>query len=181
MKKPTIIDLFMGSSMRETQKILSKLEAKKTTPSESVDMYIEEDGALVGADGVIKGAPKPQDVKKMRKQLNKENTMIRIKDLLLENKENRISLTKVTTLMEKVLPELTAAQSKKLMELCAEVHAMAEELNKTPYTIHNYESWQVLEAQFVEKLMEVKKEAEKHQDKLHVKTLLNALTEVIAD
>lgn len=107
--------------------------------------------------------------------------MIRFKDLLPENKENQISLAKITVLMEKTLPELTSAESKKLMELCAEVHKMAGELNKTPYNIHSVGSWQVLEAQFIEKLMEVKKEAEKHQDKLHVKTLLNALTEVIAD
>jgi len=181
MKKPTIIDLFMGSSMRETQKILSKLEAKKKRTSESSDMYIEEDGALVGPGGVINGASNPKDVKKMRKQLNKENTMIRLKDLLPENKENQISLMKITILMEKTLPELTSAESKKLMELCAEVHKMAEELNKTPYTIYNAESWQVLEAQFVEKLMAVKEEAEKHADKAYVKPLLSALTEVIAD
>jgi hypothetical protein len=107
--------------------------------------------------------------------------MIRLKDLLIENKENRISLTKVATIMEKVIPELTDTQSKKLMELCAEIHTIADDLNKTPYTIHNYEGWQVLEAQFVEKLMKLKEEAEKHADNLHVKTLLNALTEVIAD
>lgn len=107
--------------------------------------------------------------------------MIRLKDLLMENKENRVSLTKVATIMEKVIPELTDAQSKKLMELCAEVHSMADDLNKTPYTIYNFESWQVLEAQLVEKLGKIKEEAEKHADKLHVKTLLNALTEVIAD
>lgn len=181
MKKPTIIDLFMGSSMRETKNILSKLETKKKRTSESSDMYIEEDGALVGTDGVIKGAPNPKDVKKIRKQLNKENQMIRLKDLIPENKENQISLMKITILMEKTLPELTSAESKKLMELCAEVHKMAEELNKTPYTIYNAESWQVLEAQFVEKLMAVKEEAEKHADKAYVKPLLNALTEVIAD
>lgn len=149
----TLVDLFMGSSMRETQKILSKLEAKKNATSESTDtymkeekvsrkisdsilqkmqytfnpeefhkgmnvemehedvtngnivktakiaaahlkenpkyytllkkyveqssdMYMKEDGvpssALVSADGSIRGAPKPQDVKKMRKRLNKE-------------------------------------------------------------------------------------------------------------
>lgn len=43
MKKPTIIDLFMGSSMRETQKMLSKLEAKKNTTSESTDTYMKEE------------------------------------------------------------------------------------------------------------------------------------------
>lgn len=149
MKKPTIIDLFMGSSMRETQKILSKLEAKKNTTSETIDtyikeekvsrkisdsilqkmkytfnpeefhkgmnvemehedvtngnivktakiaaahlrenpkyytllskyveqpsdMYMKEDGTFVSSTGVINGAPKPKDVKKMRTQLNKE-------------------------------------------------------------------------------------------------------------
>lgn len=160
MKKPTIVDLFMGSSMRETQKLLSKLEAKKNTTSETtdtyikdekvsqttsdaimkkmgyafdpnefhmgmnvemehedvtkgnivktakiaaahlkenpkyytllkkyvegknksslnkVDTYMKEDGipspALVSPNGSIKGAPKPQDVKRMRKRLNQE-------------------------------------------------------------------------------------------------------------
>lgn len=149
MKKPTLIDLFMGSSMRETQKILSKLEAKKNTTSESTDtymkdqsvsrstsdaimkhmgytfdpeefhkgmnvemehrdvtkgniaktakiaaahlkenpkyytllskyveqssdMYMKELNGLVGAGGVINAAPNPKDVKKVRKQLDRE-------------------------------------------------------------------------------------------------------------
>lgn len=145
----TLVDLFMGSSMRETKKILSKLEAKKNATSESTDTYMKEEkvsrkvsdsilqkmqytfnpeefhkgmnvemehedvtngnivktakiaaahlkenpkyytllkkyveqssdmymkelDGLVGAGGVINAAPKPKDVKKMRKILDSE-------------------------------------------------------------------------------------------------------------
>jgi hypothetical protein len=59
--------------------------------------------------------------------------MIRLRDLLLENPENRINLMKVQTILEKIYPVLKDAQVKKLMELCAEAHVMASQLNMKPY------------------------------------------------
>jgi hypothetical protein len=73
-KKLTAADLLMGSSMRETEKILLKLKNHGT--SKKTDTYTKEDGApsvgLVSPSGGINAAPKPKDVKKMRKALDSE-------------------------------------------------------------------------------------------------------------
>lgn len=106
---------------------------------------------------------------------------IKLKDLVLENKENRITLMKLTALMEKMLPEMTKAQSEKLTQLCTEVHTMVNELNVLPYTIYNHQEWQVLKLAMMAKLMEVKAEAEKllESDKVDVKPFIKALDEVL--
>lgn len=108
---------------------------------------------------------------------------ISLKNLVLENKENRITLMKLTALMEKMIPELTKAQSTKLTELCTEVHTMANELNVLPYTIFNHKEWQVLKLAMMSKLMEVKVEAEKllESDKVDVKPFIKALDEVLVN
>jgi SpoVK/Ycf46/Vps4 family AAA+-type ATPase len=106
---------------------------------------------------------------------------ISLTKLVLENKENRITLMKLTALMEKMVPEMTKAQSKKLTELCTEVHTMVNDLNVLPYTIHNHKEWQVLKLAMMSKLMEVKKEAEKllESEKVDVKPFIKALDEII--
>ena len=111
--------------------------------------------------------------------------MIRLKDLLNEasfNKENRINLMKITTLMEKLIPELTKSQSTKLVELCSEVNEMAIKLNEIKYTVWNHEpEWKILEVAFVSKLVEVKTEAEKllNSDKVDVRPFIKAIDEII--
>jgi hypothetical protein len=42
MKKLTMVDLFMGCSMREANKMLEKLAAKKTTPKANENTYINK-------------------------------------------------------------------------------------------------------------------------------------------
>lgn len=108
--------------------------------------------------------------------------MIRMTQLLNENMENRVSLMKVTAIMEKMLPEVTKAQSNKLMELCAEAHNMAGVLNQIPYTIHGTEKWNTLKAAMLLKLVEIREEAMKlDPEKINVKPYIVALDEVIAD
>ncbi len=72
----TIVDFLFCDTMSNTSKNLRKLEAKKKTSLKSEDTYMKEDGtpspALVSPDGSIKGAPKPDEVKKMRQHLNQE-------------------------------------------------------------------------------------------------------------
>lgn len=112
--------------------------------------------------------------------------MIRLKDLLTENaglKERRIDLVKLEVLMAKMLPELTKTDSKKLMELCNEVHQLAQDLNKVPYQIWNaYPEWPILKAALIEKLVEVKEETLKvTSEKFDATTFIKALDELIVD
>lgn len=109
--------------------------------------------------------------------------MIRLQDIILENKENRISLMKLTVLMEKLLPELSKAQQTRLTELCTEACTLIEELNQFPYTIFNHQGWQVLKLGVITKLTEVKLEAEKLMESktVDVVPFIKALDEIIAD
>lgn len=113
--------------------------------------------------------------------------MIRLRDLLNEasfNKENRINLMKITTLMEKLIPELTKAQSTKLVELCSEVNEMAIKLNEIPYTIFTHTpEWKILEVALIAKITEVKTEAEKllNSDKVDVRPFIKAIDEIIVN
>lgn len=102
--------------------------------------------------------------------------------LLNESIENRVSLMKITAIMEKMLPEVTKAQSTKLMQLCAEATNMADMLNQFPYTIHGTEKWKALKTAMILKLAEIKEEAMKlDPEKVNVKPYLIALDEVIVD
>jgi len=115
--------------------------------------YVEtnEDGISSGVglnlpDGSINGAPKPKDVKKMRKALNKENVMVKLSDLILENAilERRINLQRVEMALEKILPELKPADKKILEELFLPIKEMIEKTNAEPYTIFNAEKWRLI-------------------------------------
>jgi len=109
--------------------------------------------------------------------------MIRLKDILVENKENRTSLFKLTALMEKLLPELNKTNATKLTTLCTEAHTLVSKLNDTPHTIFNNQDWKVMKVMVVAKLMEIKVEAEKllESDKVDIKPFIKALDEVIAE
>ena len=115
--------------------------------------YVEtnEDGMPSGVGlnlpgGSINGAPKPKDVKKMRKQLNTENVMVKLSDLILENAilERRINLQRVEMALEKILPELKPADKKTLETLFLPIKEMVEKTNAEPYTIFNAEKWRLI-------------------------------------
>jgi hypothetical protein len=109
--------------------------------------------------------------------------MIRLKDLLVENAENRINLMKVQTIMEKLYPEITGEQSKKLMELCTEMHMMASQLNTIPYirTESSLAEWTLLVTAFKSKVTELKEEVIRvcENKKIDSTTVVKALDEVL--
>jgi hypothetical protein len=109
--------------------------------------------------------------------------MIRLKDILLENTENRVNLMKLEALMEKMLPELTKTENTKLTQLCTEVHEMVGKFNTLPYTIHNRDDWTVLRIALMAKLLEIKTEAEKmvDSDKVDVQPFIKALDEILVN
>lgn len=110
--------------------------------------------------------------------------MIRLKDLLNENMaERRINLVRVQTVMEKLYPELNEGQSKKLMELCTEVHMFASQLNMTPYirTESSLMEWKLLVMALQTKLNELKEEVIKvcENKKIDSTTVVKALDSVL--
>lgn len=111
--------------------------------------------------------------------------MIRLRDLLLENPENRINLMKIQTIMEKMYPVLNDTQVKKLMELCAEAHIMASQLNMKPFvrTESTMVEWKFLISGVHAKINELKVEVLKiaESDKtVNCAPLIKALDEVLA-
>lgn len=134
-----------------------------------------EDGMPSGVglnlpDGSINGAPKPNDVKKMRKQLNMENVMVKLSDLILENAtlERRINLQRVEMALEKILPELKPADKKTIETLFVPIKEMVEKTNAEPYTIFNVEKWNlicmIVYGQLAALQLAVKDIAEKNKD-----------------
>lgn len=109
--------------------------------------------------------------------------MIRLTQLLNESMlERRVNLVKVQTVMEKLYPELTGAQSKKLMELCTEAHMMAAQLNTTRYirTENSVVEWKLLTTLMEAKLQELKAEVIKvcEQKNINPSTVVKAIDDV---
>ncbi len=110
--------------------------------------------------------------------------MIRLTQLLNENMlERRVNLVKVQTIMEKLYPELTDTQSKKLMEICTEVHMMASQLNSTRYirTEGSVVEWKLLVTALQGKLNELKEEVVSvcEQKKIDPSTVVKAIDDVL--
>lgn len=152
--------------------------------------YVEKEDAvaLASPDGTINGAPKPKDVKKIRKQLNTESKMIRLQDIIMENSaqgyvQNRVNLAKIVVIMEKVLPAVDKSVATKLTEIFAEVSNITNTMNTTPYkrTEESLAAWRLAEAALYAKICEMKEEVEKlcESDKVNVKPLVKALAEII--
>jgi biotin-(acetyl-CoA carboxylase) ligase len=110
--------------------------------------------------------------------------MIRMKDILLENiKENRVSLVKLQTILEKIVPELTDTQAKGLMEIFSELTMFSSAMNSLPYTVKEYKlnEWQLVVASFNAKLLEMKQEVTKlsENDKINCNSLMKAIDELL--
>ena len=104
-----------------------------------------------------------------------------LKNLIRENMERRINLMKVSTVMEKVLSELSKEQSKKLTELFTQISELASQLNMTPYTKFNLFEWQLSLAVLKAKLYELKEDVVKLADKeskVNLLPLIRAIEEV---
>lgn len=104
-----------------------------------------------------------------------------LKDLLRESAERRLNVMRIQVLVEKVLPEVTEAQSKKLVELMAEVSMLATNLNAIPYTIFNVTEWQIAIAATYMKVTELREEVVKISESgktVNCAPLIKALDEV---
>lgn len=109
--------------------------------------------------------------------------MIRLRDLLVENPENRVNLMKVQAVIEKLYPELGNDQAKKIMELCTDAHLMASQLNTKPFvrTEVSLMEWKLLVAAMNAKLAELKEEVVRvcEQRNIDCRTVVKALDEVL--
>lgn len=109
--------------------------------------------------------------------------MIRLTKLLLENTENRINLMKLESIITRVIPELSAAQSSKVLELFTEINVLAAALNMLPYTVKNnrLDEWHTLTNSFKTMVMSLREEvcsmADKKQN-VDFNPLISALDEV---
>lgn len=110
--------------------------------------------------------------------------MIRLKDIIAESfvPENRISLTKVSVIMEKLMVDLNEADAKSLVELYTQLNVMVTELNSTPYTKFNMDGWAIAVLAAKQKIGELKETAMKiaeSKNSVDCSTLIKALDEVI--
>lgn len=110
--------------------------------------------------------------------------MIRLVDLLVENPENRVSITKVQVLMEKLYSELGDAHVKELMQRCIQLQEMIQGLNALRYvrTENSIIEWKVLLAATDMKLNELREEVRKISESnkyLNCAPLMKALDELL--
>lgn len=110
--------------------------------------------------------------------------MIRLSNLLVESTERRVNLMRVIAIMEKVLPELKAADAKKITEAFTEFAMLVENLNSLPYTVKEYKlnEWQLLSAVTQAKLTELREHVAKlctESSPVDLKPLVKALEEVL--
>lgn len=81
---------------------------------------------------------------------------IKLKDLINEAVENRISLTKVSALLEKASEELSEKEREKLAEPFVELELIVDAFNKTPHTIFNNDQWVLLKIVLMGKVAELR-------------------------
>jgi len=98
--------------------------------------------------------------------------------------EQRVSLSKISSILEKVLPELTKAQSNKLTELFEEFSEMCSHLNSVPYTRtdNDISNWQVMVSAANEVVGKMREEVEKISESkkgIDLNPLMLALDEVL--
>lgn len=146
--------------------------------------YFDSAGTFLGSVKQGKWTPAGKGNQQGTLEEGKSKT-IRLTTLLNESMaEHRINLVRVQTIMEKLYPELTDTQSKKLMEICTEVHMMASQLNMTPYirTESSLVEWSLLVTGFKTKLNELKEEVTKvcEDKKINPATVVKAIDEVLS-
>jgi len=78
----------------------------------------------------------------------------KLKDLLVENVENRVSLTRIEAILEDLAPQLSEAEQNKLAGAYVELKTLATALNETPYTIFNHDHWKLLKMVLAGKVAE---------------------------
>jgi hypothetical protein len=111
--------------------------------------------------------------------------MIRLRNLLNEThmKQSHINLMRVSTNLEKVLPELTKAQATKLTEMMTEISVAVSALNTLPYTVFNADAWDVYILAATHAVGALKEEVVKISEKkesVNCASLIKALDEVFS-
>ena len=67
-----------------------------------------------------------------------------LRNILRENVENRLNITKIETLVEKVLADVKGAKDTKITELYSVLCTQRCALNAFPYTSFNIFEWQIM-------------------------------------
>lgn len=148
----------------------------------SFGRYFDSSGKYLGKTSGGKWVPAGQEQQGSALEENSTG-MIRLTSLLNESMlERRVNLVKVQTVMEKLYPELTDTQSKKLTELCTEAHMMASQLNSTRYirTEGSIMEWKLLVMALQSKLNELKQEVVSicEQKKIDPSTAVKAIDDI---
>ena len=174
-----------AAHLKENPKYYSLL--KKYVETVKKVKKVSEDGFAIGTglnlpDGSINGAPKPKDVKNVHTHLNKENVMVKLSELILENKYNRVDLVKMGIELKKIADSVSETDKLKLMERFREVEDFTSLMNSTPYTIFNATKWNMLIMILYGKLAELYTEVEKIEQtnkNLDCTILLKAIQDII--
>ena len=109
--------------------------------------------------------------------------MIRLSNLLKENflGDTRLSLAKITVILEKLSPELAKEQATTLTELLVELTMMTTQMNAFPYTNSNANDWRLVvacvKAKAAQLCEEICKIAETKKD-VNFAPLIKAINEV---
>jgi len=110
--------------------------------------------------------------------------MIKLNELLNEHfvAQNRVSMMRINTILEKVLPELAKTDAKKVTKLFDEFNILVTEMNTKPYTKFNVDEWVGMVIIANEKLEEIREHVvkiSKKKTKIDCAPLIKALNEVL--
>ena len=84
----------------------------------------------------------------------------KLKDLLLEETERRVSLVALESHLAELSTKLSEADQNKLAGALVELQMLTTSLNETPYTIFNHDHWKLLKMVLAGKVAELRLVAE---------------------
>ena len=110
--------------------------------------------------------------------------MIRLKNLMFENLENRVNLTKLQTVLEKLYEQLSDSEKKTIHEVFLEMVMMVNNLNSSRYvrTEQGLVEWSVAAASFRQKVSELQEHIFKLSEEkadINCSTTLSVLEELL--
>lgn len=110
--------------------------------------------------------------------------MIRLKNLMFENLENRVNLTKLQTVLEKLYEQLSESDMKSVQEVFLELSEMVSQLNTSRYirTEQGLVEWSIAAAAFRQKVAELQEQVLKLSEKqteVNFSTTLSVLEELL--
>jgi hypothetical protein len=81
---------------------------------------------------------------------------IKMKNLIMENTENRVNLMRLEEILAKVAPQLSTSEQEKLADVYVELKMLVESLNVTPHTVFNNKDWKLLNMILMGKVAQMK-------------------------